>query len=162
TFGDTFKQHWSRALLQALPNAHDNPATHCHILEDLIEILRAALPAYSGAVKFDEDGLSNIISAAIQISESMRLETSRFLSIFPVPGTNFVPRFHEAEQVQETNQQSIQFCLFPGIVKQKRFLDLVEESNESVTIIKAKVYLSRTVSQPIPRTGITVPSNNDI
>lgn len=159
TFGDKFKQHWSRALLQALPKAHDNPVIDCHILEDLIEILHAALPARSGAVKFDEDGLRDIICTAIQIAASMRLEPSRFVSIFPVPGTNFVPRFHEAED--STNQANIQFCLFPGVVKQKRFLDIVEESNENMTVIRAKVYLGRTGRQSIPNTDIRVTSNTD-
>jgi hypothetical protein len=122
----------------AISRVYDGQKAVSYMFRDLSTVLRAVHPKSKPDEKIFEV-LKPLISLSIEIASTMRLEISRFVSIFPLTGSEYLPDLHSTGD--EANSDIIELCTFPGIVKQKLFREV---SPDDVVICKAKVYGSGT------------------
>lgn len=134
------QREWSKLLIITIPDMFDGSSVEQNIFKSIKCVLRHIYPrAHSDAVNdtiFEE--LKTHLSEAISVAVTMRLESCRFISTFPIKGARFVSQRHS---IADENNQSgaIRMCVFPGIIKQKEFLGASKPTD--VSIFKANVYL---------------------
>lgn len=83
------------------------------------------------------NSIQNYLYRVAELSKTMRLDLSRYVSTFPIKGANFLSTKHQADML--TGDQLIVLCTFPSIIKQARYL--AASSSSDVTIIRARVCL---------------------